>query len=192
MAEGFRLASSRVTDPRCWYRSRRRGGSVISPPVPTKVGQRADMRVEHCGTRRRRYCEEVESRSTPATCASGSGTECSQTGTRNAPRLKSTASTTASIYRRGEFRGSLRARHVVGGRRAGLGRPDASPDGAVLGNGSRPRGQAVVRGMVFGDSTRGCPKRSRRLLERAVILTLSQTTRAHSPLGKPTSERSRY
>lgn len=55
MAEGFRLASSRVTDPRCWYRSRRRGGQCDLATGPDK-GRAASR---HAG--RALWYEEKES-----------------------------------------------------------------------------------------------------------------------------------
>jgi hypothetical protein len=77
-------------------------GRVISPPVPTKIGSRADVRVEHLWYEEKEVLRGGGVQVYANDIRVGVGDRVQLNGSLRTPKLRRTASTTANIYKHGE------------------------------------------------------------------------------------------
>ncbi|MDQ4063428.1 MAG: ComEC family competence protein, partial [Actinomycetota bacterium] len=130
-------------------------GSVVSPPVPTKVGQRADVRIEHLWYEEKEVLRGGGIQVYANDMRAGVGDRVQLNGDLERPETKEDGFDYSRYLQTRGISGVVYAKGVwpVDEERGWVGEVHRRTD-ATLGNGLRPREQAVVRGMVLGDSSR--------------------------------------
>ncbi len=130
-------------------------GSVISPPVPTKVGQRADVRIEHLWYEDKEVLRGGGIQVYANDMRGGVGDRVQLNGELKRPETKEDGFDYGRYLQTRGISGVVYAKGVwpADEERGWVGEVHRRTD-AALGNGLRPREQAVVRGMVLGDSSR--------------------------------------
>ena len=130
-------------------------GRVVSPPVPTKIGYRADVRVEHLWYEEKEVLRgggiQVYSGDMPV----GVGDRVQLSGELKRPETKEDGFDYGRYLQTRGISGLIYAKGVwqTDEERGWVGRVHRQTD-VALGQGLRPREAAVVRGMVLGDSSR--------------------------------------
>ncbi len=130
-------------------------GNVVSPPVPTKVGQRADVRIEHLWYEDKEVLRGGGIQVYANDMRAGVGDRVQLNGDLKRPETKEEGFDYGRYLQTRGISGVVYAKGVwpADEERGWVGEVHRRTD-AALGNGLRPREQAVVRGMVLGDSSR--------------------------------------
>lgn len=130
-------------------------GNVISPPVPTKIGYRADVRVDHLWYEEKEVLRGGGIQVYSNDMRAGVGDRVQLNGELKLPEMKEDGFDYGRYLQTRGISGLMYAKGVwpADEERGWVGQVHRRTD-AALGNGLRPREQAVVRGMVLGDSSR--------------------------------------
>ena len=130
-------------------------GRVVSPPVPTKVGYRADVRVEHLWYEEKEVLRGGGVQVYSGDMRVGVGDRVQTSGELTRPEIKEDGFDYGQYLQTRGVSGLIYARGVwlADEERGWVGQVHRRTD-AALGYGLRPREGAVVRGMVLGDSSR--------------------------------------
>src|SRR5215210_5835873 len=130
-------------------------GRVISPPVPTKIGYRAEVRVEHLWYEEKEVLRGGGVQVYANDMRVGVGDRVQMNGNLTHPETKEDGFDYGQYLQTRGISGVVYARGVwlVDEERGWVGQDHRRTDTA-LGYGLRPREGAVVRGMVLGDSSR--------------------------------------
>ncbi len=130
-------------------------GRITSPPVPTKVGYRADMRVEHLWYEEKEVLRGGGVQVYSGDMRVGVGDRVQLNGDLKRPETKEDGFDYGRYLQTRGISGVVYAKGVwlADEERGWVGQVHRRTD-AALGYGLRPREGAVVRGMVLGDSSR--------------------------------------
>ncbi|CAA9408779.1 MAG: hypothetical protein AVDCRST_MAG78-261 [uncultured Rubrobacteraceae bacterium] len=130
-------------------------GSVVSPPVPTKVGYRADVRVEHLWYEEKEVLRGGGVQVYSGDMRVGVGDRVQMNGELTRPEIKEDGFDYGQYLQTRGLSGVVYAKGVwpADEERGWVGQVHRRTD-AALGYGLRPREGSVVRGMVLGDSSR--------------------------------------
>ncbi len=130
-------------------------GRVVSPPVPTKVGYRADVRIEHLWYEEKEVLRGGGVQVYSGDMRVGVGDRVQTSGELTRPEIKEDGFDYGQYLQTRGVSGLIYARGVwlADEERGWVGQVHRRTD-AALGYGLRPREGAVVRGMVLGDSSR--------------------------------------
>ena len=130
-------------------------GRVVSPPVPTKVGYRADVRVEHLWYEEKEVLRGGGVQVYSGDMRVGVGDRVQTSGELTRPEVKEDGFDYGQYLQTRGISGVVYAKGVwpADEERGWVGQVHRRTD-AALGYGLRPREGAVVRGMVLGDSSR--------------------------------------
>jgi competence protein ComEC len=144
-------------------------GRVISPPVPTKVGYRADVRVEHLWYEEKEVLRGGGIQVYANDMRVGVGDRVQMNGELTHPETKEDGFDYGQYLQTRGISGVVYARGVwlADEERGWVGQVHRRTDTA-LGYGLRPREGAVVRGMVLGDSSR-LPEEIKEAFQRSGI-----------------------
>ena len=130
-------------------------GRVISPPVPTKIGYRADVRVEHLWYEEKEVLRGGGIQTYSGDMPVGVGDRVQLSGELKRPETKEDGFDYGRYLQTRGISGVVYAKGVwqTDEERGWVGRVHRQTD-VALGQGLRPLEAAVVRGMVLGDSSR--------------------------------------
>ena len=130
-------------------------GKVVSPPVPTKVGYRADVHVEHLWYEEKEVLRGGGVQVYSYDMRAGVGDRVQLSGELKRPEVEEDGFDYGQYLQTRGISGLVYAKGVwpADEERGWVGQVHRRTD-AALGYGLRPREAAVVRGMVLGDSSR--------------------------------------
>jgi competence protein ComEC len=130
-------------------------GRIISPPVPTKAGYRADVRIEHLWYKEKEVLRGGGIQVYAGDMRVGVGDRVQVNGELKRPEMKDDGFDYGRYLQTRGISGVVYAKGVwpTDEERGWVGQVHRRTDMA-LGYGLRPREEAVVRGMVLGDSSR--------------------------------------
>ncbi len=130
-------------------------GRVISPPVPTKVGYRADVRVEHLWYKEKEVLRGGGVQAYAGDMRVGVGDRVRMNGELERPEVREDGFDYGRYLSTQGISGVIYAKGVrpVDEERGWVGQVHRRTE-VALGQGLRPREASVVRGMVLGDSSR--------------------------------------
>ncbi len=130
-------------------------GRVTSPPVPTKVGYRADVRVEHLWYEEKEVLRGGGIEAYAGDIRAGVGDRVQLNGELTQPETKEDGFDYARYLKTKNISGIIYAKGVwpADEERGWVGQVHRQTN-VALGYGLRPREGSIVRGMVLGDSSR--------------------------------------